>query len=83
MAIVYRSATYGNEGYVYEDRKEKKLRESADLSSQSESIEEDIDQLRRAMEQAYRNEQSLTSDLVITLSRKLDRLLNEYMKKRK
>lgn len=83
MAIVYRFAAYGNEGYVHENPKEKKPYKSAGLSSMRTSLEEEIDRLRRAMEHAYQNEQSLTSDIVITVSRKLDRKLNEYMKKRK
>jgi plasmid maintenance system antidote protein VapI len=43
-------------------------------------LEEEIRVLRQAMEQAYRDHQSFTADVVIEISRALDIKINEYMR---
>jgi isoleucyl-tRNA synthetase len=44
-------------------------------------LEEEIVQLRKSMEQAFLDNQSLTSDHVVGISRLLDEKINEYMRK--
>lgn len=44
------------------------------------SLEDEISSLRRKMEDAFLECESLTSDLVVDLSRKLDVKINEYMR---
>jgi plasmid maintenance system antidote protein VapI len=44
------------------------------------ALEEEIRVLRKAMEQAYRDHQSFTADVVIEISRALDIKINEYMR---
>jgi hypothetical protein len=52
-------------------------------SPESNSLEEEILQLRKTMENLALQEQSLTSDLVVQISRLLDEKINEYMRKSK
>lgn len=44
------------------------------------SLEVEIDDLRRKMEQLVNEEMSFTSDAVVEMSSLLDRKINEYMK---
>ncbi|WP_409344771.1 aspartyl-phosphate phosphatase Spo0E family protein [Paenibacillus sp. MBLB4367] len=41
-------------------------------------LEEELDYLRRQLEKMIRQENSLTSDAVVEMSRMLDRKINEY-----
>jgi DNA-binding ferritin-like protein len=47
------------------------------------ALEEEIRILRQTMEQAYRDHQSFTADIVIEISRALDLKINEYMMMKK
>lgn len=49
--------------------------------SPEQFLEDEIYFLRRRMEQMFNQEQSLTSDSVIELSKLLDHKINEYMHK--
>lgn len=47
------------------------------------SLEDEIVRLRRTMEQAFLDNQSLTAEIVVEISRKLDDKINEFMRKSK
>jgi hypothetical protein len=47
------------------------------------SLEDEIVRLRTTMEQAFVDNQSLTAEIVVEISRKLDEKINEYMRKSK
>lgn len=47
------------------------------------SLEEEIVDLRRSMEQAFMENQSLTAEIVVEISRKLDEKINQYMRQSK
>jgi hypothetical protein len=49
--------------------------------SLSLSLEEEIIRLRMSMEQAFLDNQSLTAEHVVYISRLLDEKINEYMRK--
>ncbi|RXZ80096.1 aspartyl-phosphate phosphatase Spo0E family protein [Paenibacillaceae bacterium] len=53
------------------------------LSSSIRKLEDEIDHLRRAMEQTYNKEASFNSEVVIEMSRKLDVKINEYMRQKR
>ncbi|NMO96055.1 aspartyl-phosphate phosphatase Spo0E family protein [Paenibacillus lemnae] len=54
--------------------------EHAKSAPQDISLEEEIHQLRRKMEQIFLQEQSFTSEIVIEISSLLDLKINEYMR---
>ncbi len=62
------------------DKQNRKLYKASKFSPQRCSLEEEIFQLRRIMENTALQEQSLTSDLVVQISRILDHKINEYMR---
>ncbi|MEI7026026.1 aspartyl-phosphate phosphatase Spo0E family protein [Paenibacillus sp. y28] len=49
-------------------------------SPPSLTLEDEIHDLRKRMEEAFREQNSFTADLVIDLSRLLDEKINEYMR---
>ncbi len=85
MALMeYAAAAYGVGGYVYERRDSYRSRKAKKKSSPSRaSLEDEIQQLRKKMEQTAAEQQSLTSEPVVEISSRLDAKINEYMKGKK
>ncbi|AGA57290.1 Spo0E like sporulation regulatory protein [Thermobacillus composti KWC4] len=50
------------------------------LTNPAEMLEDEICRLRQHMERTYLEEDSLRSERVIEVSRKLDKKINEYMR---
>jgi cell division septum initiation protein DivIVA len=51
-------------------------------ASSAEMLEDEICRLRKRMERVYLEDDSLHSERVIEVSRKLDKKINEYMRKK-
>lgn len=65
--------------FIY-DKQSRKQYKTGHTSPKRSSLEEEIFLLRQAMENQAIKEQSLTSELVVRISRLLDQKINEYMK---
>lgn len=57
-----------------------KRQSPSDAAYAAVSLEDEIRTLRREMEDAFLESESLTSDVVVKISRMLDVKINEYMK---
>ena len=73
----YRLASYRSMGVHESERWSYSV---SSLSPLNDSLENEITDLRRKMEQLVRDEMSFTSREVIELSSRLDQKINEYMK---
>lgn len=86
--LEYGIGTFHNHGYVYDKtsstRRPYRTHQSSPMHHSSHgSLEEEINRLRSKMEQAFLENESLTAEIVVEISRLLDDKINEYMKRDK
>jgi hypothetical protein len=82
----YGFGSISNHGLIHEKSKSirwsyRAKRKSPSPTSEHMSLEDEIARLRKKMEQAFLENESLTAEIVVEISRLLDDKINEYMKK--
>ncbi|TDG00430.1 aspartyl-phosphate phosphatase Spo0E family protein [Paenibacillus piri] len=80
----YQLRQYQHIGWIREnDQQAKWVSGKKKKSSAARSLEDEIYQLRRELEDLVRNEKSLTSPKVVETSMILDKKINEYMNRKR